>query len=214
MSKRNTTELLFDSEATLRLVDGALTDLRTSAQAAFDSTASQLGVDPMNIAGSPAAMAGSLADLSVSISELVSSLNGIRGGSSPGGISSIYGAGGRIAEAASPLEMLNGLGRAIALVDSAEVARTATAPDRFASILGDLRYELFSLMNCLQFQADVADRLSHAVALLDLTEARLMRIAARADRLCDASSPDVYLTAVPDGSAAVSDADRMGRDDR
>jgi len=204
MPKRDTIELLFDSEATLRLVDGALMDLRTSAQAAFDSTASKLGVDPRSVAVSPAAMAGSLADLSFSISELVSSLNGIRGGSLPGGISSIYGAGGRIEEVTSPLEMLNGLGRAIALVDSVEVARTASTPDRFASILGDLRYELFNLMNCLQFQADVADRLSHAVALLDLTEARLVRIAAKADRLCDANAQEVHLAAVPDVSATIA----------
>lgn len=74
-------------------------------------------------------------------------------------------------------DMLDGLDRALAMIDELEAADGETATDDANEIRANLRNELFSLMNCLQFQDITAQQLTFASSVLVDMEQRLTEIA-------------------------------------
>ncbi len=88
----------------------------------------------------------------------------------------------KLAEVSSATEMaatgmLDGLDRALVLVDHLEAADESAEPGDGALLRGDLREELHSLINLLQFQDITAQQLGYAGAVLLDIEDRLVELA-------------------------------------
>ena len=184
-ASRNSRELLFDSEAILRLVDGALTDLRV----ATGSSAEPAADEDLPTRRSPASL--ELAEVSGSIKRLLEDLRSGRNELPARRLQNLYG-DLRLEQLSSATAMLDRLGKALVLVDRIE-AGTHVDGDS----LGHLRHELFSLMNCLQFHSETVDRLNRASALLAQTESRLAEIADTFEALRPVSTESTAGTAEP-----------------
>jgi chemotaxis regulatin CheY-phosphate phosphatase CheZ len=109
-------------------------------------------------------------------------------------------------------DMLDGLDRALGMVDELD-AESETNPQRAADVRGDLRNELFSLMNCLQFQDITTQQINYASSVLVDMEHRLAELA----KLFDPRSFGIEdaalqltprLTAAFDPAATTTDADQ------
>jgi uncharacterized phage infection (PIP) family protein YhgE len=73
-------------------------------------------------------------------------------------------------------DMLDGLDRALGMVDELDT-ESESNPGRAAEVRGDLRNELFSLMNCLQFQDITTQQINYASSVLVDMEHRLAELA-------------------------------------
>jgi chemotaxis regulatin CheY-phosphate phosphatase CheZ len=80
-------------------------------------------------------------------------------------------------------DMLDGLDRALGMVDELD-AGSESDPERAAEVRGDLRNELFSLMNCLQFQDITTQQINYASSVLVDMEHRLADLAKLFDPKC------------------------------
>src|SRR5690606_17891770 len=157
----------FDSEAILRLVDGALTDLRVppDPSGVADSADAAGDADPARTAPS------ALREVPDAISRLLEDVHAGRIALSARRLQNLYG-DARIRELTSATAMLDHVGKALLLVDRIENDDPAAGSDPFA----DLRHELFRIMNCLQFHSETVERLDRALSLLASTESRLAEI--------------------------------------
>ncbi|MDP1859633.1 MAG: hypothetical protein Q8K82_13240 [Gemmatimonadaceae bacterium] len=196
MRAKDPSELLYDSEATLRLVDNAILDM-----GAIDADRQSTAEPAVRVADSRASSRhGGLgrADSVGGNSELLSVLDSLRQSrfvlaKSP--VDKIQQTHEKLREVSDATEtaatdVLNGLERATSMVDDLEVyaGEHAEPDDRAATIRGALRDELFALVGHMQFQDITSQQLNYALSVLTDVEARLVQIATVFDPLDTAGS--------------------------
>ena len=210
-------ELLYDSEATLRLVDHELDALRE-----FSAGAAPAGADEPQEDDAPTSSLAMvpmiLQRANVEIVGVLQSLRQCRSQLEAATVDKLQVTHEKLREVTSATEsaatdILDGLDRARGLLDEldAEAAAGGRPSPRGADLRGRLRDELFVITGCLQFQDITNQQLSYASSVLTDMEARLAEIA----RLFDprrytpvapaaASGPD-QVTYSPDASIHASE---------
>ena len=166
MTARPATELLYDSEAALRLVDSAIEDLRLNGSA-------------------PIGMVALSHVLARGYSEIVSVLGSVRESRQilqPAAVDRIHHTHERLREVRNATEIaatdiLDGIDRSVALVNDMDAKAAAGDAAAGADLRNRLRDELFALMGCLQFQDITTQQLNYASAVLVEMETRLDALA-------------------------------------
>lgn len=217
-------ELLGDSEATLRLVDALLDDLREGDEIVQDESERIAGVIE-NVSTSPSALAQLPEILLRAYSEIRGALETLRrsrGVLEKATLERIQRTQENLQEVSSATEkaatdMLDGLDRALLLIDrldsTADSALEGDGDEQDASeIRTELRDELFHLISSLQFQDITSQQLRYASGVLAEIESRLVSIADLFDvGLSELDSPagqDVEeLTGAEEGPVARPDDD-------
>lgn len=176
MSSRPNKELLYDSEATLRLVDGALADLwdPEAREAALDAVQKTLPATGAGLEAIPDLLLHAYAEIRSVHRRLQESRSLLQQAT----VGKIQHTGEKLREITSATEVaatdiLDGLDRSLALVD--ELDREET--EKGGELRGKLRDELYSLMGCLQFQDITAQQIGHASSMLEEIEERIAEIA-------------------------------------
>lgn len=172
MSQKTPGDLLYDSEAALRLVDSAL---------------EALGESPSTPAGSPNARSSistaSLLELGHrEITGILDSLRQSRAVIEKAMLGTLSSTGAKLREVSSATEsaanqMLDGIDRATAIVDGLDACDTSTDRAKGAQLRRGLRDELFALVSHLQFQDITSQQLAYVGSVLDEMESRLSALA-------------------------------------
>ena len=188
MSARPANELLYDSEAALRLVDSAIEDLRAAdprdAGRSADPTRNGSIRDLLNSSG-PIGLIGLSHVLARGYSEIVSVLGSLRESRSVlqrTAVEKIHDTHEKLREVTSATEIaatdiLDGLDRAVALVNDMDTKVSEGDAAAGAELRNRLRDELFSLMGCMQFQDITTQQLTYASSVLTEMESRLAELA-------------------------------------
>jgi hypothetical protein len=191
MTARHAAELLYDSEAALRLVDSAIEDLREpeprrgmSADPGRASRFREL------LAGStPLGLVGLSQVLARGYGEIVGALGSLRESRTVLGRT----AGGKLqhthqklrevsnATETAAADILDGLDRAVALVNEMDARAASGDAHGGADLRAKLRDELFALVGCMQFQDIAKQQLSYASSVLTEMETRLAEVATLLD---------------------------------
>ena len=169
-------DLLYDSVASLRLVDRAITELSASG--------AELDGDSLAFLQHVMSQPGGFAELSKSLlrayAETLAIVSRLHGGSATpdladaNGTSQVHGNLQAVTSATevAATDILDGLGRAISVVDHLDAGDNDSA--RRHELVAALREELYSVVAHLQFQDIMAQRLSHVSTLLDEMRQRLL----------------------------------------
>lgn len=184
MASRPADELLFDSEATLRLVDTALNELRSRKEAPTPAQALALELsDPQGqglagIAGLPQILLQAYAE----ITNVIASLRKSRGALEQTTMEKIQHTNKKLREVTSAAEIavtdiMDTVDRAMGLIDELDREDVVAQPERGVEIRGELRDELFGVMTCLQFQDITTQQLNYASSVLVDVEHRLAELA-------------------------------------
>ena len=186
MTARHATELLYDSEAALRLVDSAIEDLRTLPRtgAVAEPTANGNLRDMLPASGSVDLM-GLSEILAQSYGEIVKVLGSLRESRTVlerTAVEQLHQTHDKLREVTNATQVaatdiLDGLDRAVALVDDMDARAKDGDADGGADLRGKLRDELFSLMGCMQFQDITTQQLTYASSVLTGLESRLAQLA-------------------------------------
>jgi chemotaxis regulatin CheY-phosphate phosphatase CheZ len=187
MTARPASELLYDSEAALRLVDSAIEDIREPAP---DPGAGSLGTvkqlqDALAAVNGPLGLVGLSQILARGYTEILSVLGRLRESRNVlerSTVSKLQQTHAKLREVSNATEVaatdiLNGLERSVALVDQLDVKAAEGDGEGAAALRGTLRDELFALMGCMQFQDITTQQLSYASAVLTEMETRLSELA-------------------------------------
>jgi chemotaxis regulatin CheY-phosphate phosphatase CheZ len=187
MTARHAKELLYDSEAALRLVDSAIEDIRDSDPGAGAPEeplhAGQLR-DLLQAAG-PLGLLGISQILARGYGEIVSVLRRLRESrdvlarTSAEKVQNTHEKLRAVTDATetAATDILDGLDRAIALVDQMDAKAAEGDAASGADLRNTLRDELFALMGCMQFQDITTQQLSYASSVLTEMETRLAELA-------------------------------------
>lgn len=187
MSPKQPSELLYDSEATLRLVDSAIQDMgELGGEEPSPPTLEQR----LHAAINPGASLGliGLSDmLARGYAEILGVLDSLRQSRhllERAAVEKIQSTHDKLREVSNATEtaatdILNGLDRANCMVDDldAYAGEHGEPDDRASAIRNLLRDELFALMGHMQFQDITSQQLNYASAVLTEMEARLANIA-------------------------------------
>ena len=184
MTARHANELLYDSEAALRLVDTAIEDIRDTHPGAAEALHAGNLRDLLQTAG-PLGLLGISRVLARGYGEIVGVLQSVRESRdvlSRTASDRLLNTHRTLREATSATEMaapsiLHGLDRAVALVDQIDVKAAEGDAAAGAVLRNTLREELSSLMGRLQLQDITTQQLSYASSVLSETEARLAELA-------------------------------------
>jgi len=181
--KKVSEALLSESEATLRLVDTLLNELRSAEEAGMTEDGEIPGVpEGLSRQGS-----GALATLSEVLTraynEIMSALDALKSSREvlkQATAERVHRTEAKLREVSSATElaatdMLNGLDRALKLVDRLDAA--SERGEDSAAIRNELREEIFRLISCLQFQDITSQQLSYASSML-LDVARRLQVVA------------------------------------
>jgi hypothetical protein len=182
MRRRPADELFYDSEATLRLVDDAIEELRGPLldHFAIHATLSSADATTCDRAGCPE-LPPQLVEIYAEIERVVGKLRQSRDLLQGPVLEAVQhtsatllsiGATTRIAVA----EMIDGLDRALAILDQLD-AEPPPGSRRPAALRGNLRTELHRLLRSLQFQDITSQQLAAASETLAGIEARLASLA-------------------------------------
>ena len=203
---RPTSEALYDSAATLRLVDTVLDDLQFTP-----APAAQMALN--GIAEIPQLLLRAYAE----INSVLSSLRQSRDVLERTTVEKLQHTHQKLAEVTSATEVaatdiLDGLDRALAMVDRLDGEAVAGDTEAAAGVRTELRDELFGLMGCLQFQDITSQQLSYAASVLHETEQRLQQLARVFDPQLFGLEPVVEKGAAPrlvafDPAATTADAE-------
>jgi hypothetical protein len=203
MTSRNTSELLYDSEAALRLVDSAIAEMSNVGSARSHeggARARGLVADPTLIvetgALDPATVSRVLAR---GYSEIVSVLGSLRESRSVlerGTVDHLRRTGVQLREVSSATEMaatsiMAGLERSVAIIDDLDAMAAAGDTAGAAERRTTLRDQLFELIGCMQFQDIAAQQLHSTSSVLGEIESRLAQVAVVLD-------PGVFATTTPE----------------
>lgn len=176
MSSRPDKALLYDSEATLRLVDGALADLwdPEAREAALEAVQKTLPAPGAGLAATPDLLLHAYAEIRCIHGRLQESRSLLQ----QAAVGKIQHTSEKLREVTSATEVaamdiLDGLDRSLALVDELDGVET----ERGGELRGKLRDELYFLMGCMQFQDITAQQIGHASSMLEEIEARIAEIA-------------------------------------
>jgi len=192
-------ELLYDSEASLRLVDRAITELSESGTELDEESRAFL----QHVMSQP----GGFSELSKSLLRAYAETLGIvarmqdRPSSEPTDLERLRQVQGNLRDVRSTTELaasqiLDGLGRAIALVERLDA--DGVDDEARHNLVAALREHLYEIVAHLQFQDITAQRLDSVSGLLGDTRRRLLSV----------------LTTFAPQTAAKSDGDRFNKDSR
>jgi len=165
MAPRSASELLFDSEASLRLVDSAIVELRPDDAPSAAALGARLPQQLLRAYGE--------------IGAILTRLRESRGVLEQAHMDKLAHMHSKLREVTSATEtaatdILNGLDRSIAMVDELDTLGEGNEPSpRAAEIRSAMRDELFGLMNHLQFQDITTQQLAHASSVILEMEDRL-----------------------------------------
>ncbi len=185
MSSHRTAQVLYETEAALRLVDRGLDGLRDerpdAPPAFFEGGLSEL---PAILERANAQILGVLARLRESRAAIETTA-----------LEKLASTHEKIKEVTSATEdaainIMDACDRATQMVDELDAIDAEPAPnrERAGEVRGTLRDELFMMMGALQFQDITSQQLAHASAVLVDMEARLIDIARLFDTKVDVSS--------------------------
>lgn len=172
---RPPTELLYDSEASLRLVDSALRDLHQHGVALEDATndfAGQLG--------SLSSLSRTLFAAYAETAGLLRRIRESRGLLERASVERLQQMNDKLREVSSATEVaatdiLNGLDRAVNMVGDLGEAESET-PERRAELRAQLQDELYGVMVHLQFQDITTQQLNYASSVINEMEERLSQL--------------------------------------
>jgi hypothetical protein len=207
MTARHATELLYDSEAALRLVDSAIEDLRTLPRtmgSAAEPTGNGNLRDILSASGS-LDLVGLSQILAQSYGEIVKVLGSLRESRTVlerTAVEQLHHTHDKLREVTNATQVaatdiLDGLDRAVALVDDMDAKAKDGNADGGADLRNKLRDELFSLMGCMQFQDVTTQQLTYASSVLTQLESRLSQLAT----ILDPTGLQVAAAAVPPTSS-------------
>ncbi|HYD50998.1 MAG TPA: hypothetical protein VEA99_00170 [Gemmatimonadaceae bacterium] len=168
-------ELLYDSEASLRLVDSALRELHEHGNAletATDDLTTQMG--------SLSSLSRTLFAAYAETAGLLRRIRESRGVLERASVERLQQMNDKLREVTSATELaatdiLNGLDRAVGMVGDLEVAE-ADGPERRAELRTQLQDELYGVMVHLQFQDITTQQLSYASSVINEMEQRLSQL--------------------------------------
>ena len=201
MAERNRVpnDVLSDSEAALRMMDAILEELQGGKdrdEAALDHAVGQVmqrleAVTP----GSPD-LAALVMHVYLDVIETLRILRRTRSALERATVEQVQATQQKLREVSSTTElaatdMLDGLDRAIAMVDRLEALAADRQDDEESkNVRAELREELYRLIVVLQFQDIAAQQLSYASSVLRNVEQRLERVVGLLDEADLVSSPD------------------------
>jgi hypothetical protein len=186
MTARHANELLYDSEAALRLVDSAIEDIRDAhptEPARYANIREQLAASgPLGLIGLSDVLARSYGEIVSVLGSLRQSRNVLQRTT----VEKLQHTHEKLCEVSSATEtaatdILNGLDRAVAIVNDMDAKANAGDAPAGAELRDKLRDELFSLMGCMQFQDITSQQLNYASSVLTEMEARLAELASILD---------------------------------
>jgi hypothetical protein len=174
-------ELLYDSEASLRLVDHAIEELGTAGGVTdLDREARAFLEHAMTEPGGFAELSRTLLRAYAETAGIMIRIRDSCGMMDNTGVDRLQQVHGRIREVSSATEtaatdMLDGLSRTHRLIDQLDVAAAVSDDDRHR-MLASVRDELSGVMNHLQFQDITAQQLGHIASLLADMRTRINQI--------------------------------------
>lgn len=180
-------ELLYDSEASLRLVDNAIEELSV-AEAELDAEAHAV-LQHANAQPGIAVLCDTLFRAYAETASLIARFRDGTGMLDTTSIDKLQQMRGRLHEVSSATEtatsgILDGLSRAVKLVEELDSATAMTDTVRH-QMAASLREELSGLSNHLQFQDITSQQLVHIAALLGEMRTRLAEVASMFGTLPD-----------------------------
>jgi hypothetical protein len=185
MSTHRTAQVLYETEAALRLVDRGLDGLRDERPDA----------PPAFLEGGLAELPAILERANAQILGVLARLRESRAAIETTALEKLASTHEKIKEVTSATEdaainIMDACDRATQMVDELDAIDAEPAPDRARAgeVRGTLRDELFMMMGALQFQDITSQQLAHASAVLVDMEARLIDIARLFDTKVDVSS--------------------------
>jgi hypothetical protein len=170
MTTRPAKELLYDSEASLRLVDNAIGELATDADIVTTNEASAL----------PASLVRAYGD----ITGILARLRESRGVLERGASQKLAHMSAKLTEVSlaseiAATDILDGLERTAMMVDELDaLAEDPTGVVRAAAVRARMREELFGLVMHLQFQDITSQQLAYASSVIVEMEQRIAQMAA------------------------------------
>jgi chemotaxis regulatin CheY-phosphate phosphatase CheZ len=179
-------ELLLDSEASLRMADGLISDLRTIESRAAAPAPIDPVMDPSDRA--MATLPEVLLRAYHEINAILTSLRQCRSVLERTTVTRLHRTQEKLREVSSATEsaatsMLDGLDRALTLVDELEVTGDDADAVQKRQSHGRLRNELHEIMTCLQFQDITSQQLGYVTNVLEEVETRMAAVS----ELLDAS---------------------------
>jgi hypothetical protein len=186
MTHQRTTEVLYETEATLRLVDRGLDGLRD------DSEPRREAAIAVPCPGELSEVPAILEHVNVEILAVLARLCEVRDAIGSGTLARLATTQERIPDVALATEgavlgIMDAHDRATRLVDDLDAIDAEQTPDRTRAAVarGALRDELFLMLGALQFQDIMAQQLADASAVLTDTAHRLGEITCRFGGRCD-----------------------------
>jgi chemotaxis regulatin CheY-phosphate phosphatase CheZ len=175
MPSKTPDELLYDSEAALRLVDSALSEID-------DRSDGERGAMNRRSALDLVAAAEILKRGQRDIAGVLESLRHSRALLERATLDKISRTGDKLREVSDVTEhaatdILNGIERATTIVDELDACDEVGNRDRAQELRVTLRDELFALMGHMQFQDITSQQLAYASAVIDDIEVRLAAVA-------------------------------------
>jgi hypothetical protein len=171
-------EVLYDSEASLRLVDRAITELSASGTE-LDGDSRAFLQHVMSQPGGFSELSKSLLRAYAETLGIVARIQGAAESPEQAEFDRLSQVNGNLREVTSATEVaasdiLDGLGRAIAVVERLDT--DGSDADRRRELVASLREELYDVVAHLQFQDIMAQRLNHVSTLLGQMRRRLLEM--------------------------------------
>ena len=194
-------ELLYDSEASLRLVDHAIEELSV-ANTELDANAQEALRQALAEPNGFAVLSDTLLRAYAETASLIARLREGAGLLDTAGFERLQQMRGRLHEVSSVTEhattgILDGLARAVSLVEQLDSPTPITDAARH-EMAASLREELAGLSNYLQVQDITSQQLVHVAALLGEMRARLSEVAAMFGIAPGTSKPTPKSSAIQD----------------
>lgn len=214
MSNKPPSELLYDSEATLRLVDSAIKEMGELGGDETPPLTLEQRLQAVLTPGPAMGLIGLSDMLARGYAEILGVLDSLRQSRSlleRAAVEKIHSTHDKLREVSDATEtaatdILNGLERANTMVDDldAYAAEHGEPDDRAGTIRNTLRDELFALMGHMQFQDITSQQLNYASAVLTEMEARLANVARVFDPAAFGAAPERPVVEAVDHDAPVT----------
>ncbi|MDQ8161971.1 MAG: hypothetical protein P3C10_05240 [Gemmatimonadota bacterium] len=196
MTSNRAQEVLYESEAALRLVDHELTGMHDARDAA-EAEPQVVTVPELSLAELPQI----LEQANAQILNVLSRLRASRAALQSTALEKLATTHEKIREVTSATEdaainIMDACDRATQMVDELDTIDGEAVPDRekASGIRSTLRDELFLMMGALQFQDITSQQLAHASAVLVEMEERLLDVARLFDHNVDQARADLTAT--------------------
>jgi hypothetical protein len=202
MTTRPANDLLYDSEASFRLVDNAIGDFSADAQ-----SLKQAAANLPHGSGGLSTLPQTLLRAYSEITGILDRLRESRGVMEQAAVDRLTQMNDKLKEVSSATEVaatdiLNGLDRSVAMVDELDaIADKPESATRGAEIRSQMRDELFGLMVHLQFQDITTQQLAFASSIIREIEQRLGQIVGVFEP--NALVTDAYVASTPGASGPV-----------